>query len=51
MIASEETGMELNADRTNYMVMFGDQNAGQSHYIKNGNSFFEMVDSKIWEQL
>jgi hypothetical protein len=28
MVASKETGMELNADKTKYVVMSGGQNAG-----------------------
>jgi hypothetical protein len=30
VVASEETGLEVNADKTKYMVMSRDQNAGQS---------------------
>ena len=28
IVASKETGLEVNADKTNYMVMCRDQNAG-----------------------
>ena len=31
VVASKETGLEVNANKTKYMVMFWDQNAGQSH--------------------
>jgi len=30
IVASRETGLEVNADKTKYPVMFRDQNAGQS---------------------
>jgi hypothetical protein len=38
-----ETGLEVNADDTKYMVMSSDQDAGQSHNIKIDNSSFERV--------
>jgi len=31
VVASKEIGLEVNADKTQYMVMSRDQNAGQSH--------------------
>ena len=31
IVASKESGLELNADKTKYMVMSRDQNAGRSH--------------------
>jgi hypothetical protein len=33
-IASKETGLEVNAEKTKYMVMSRDQNAGQNGYIQ-----------------
>jgi len=33
VVASKETGLEVNADKMKYMVMSQDQNAGQSHSI------------------
>jgi len=39
-----ETGLEVNADRTKYMVMSGDQNRGRRHSMKTDNSFFERVE-------
>jgi len=42
-VASKGIGLEVNADKTNYMVMSQDQNAGQSHSMKIDNSFFERV--------
>jgi hypothetical protein len=35
VVASKETGLEVNADKTKYMVISPDQNARQSHSIKN----------------
>jgi len=32
-VASKEIGLEVNADKTKYMVMSRDKNAGQSHSI------------------
>jgi hypothetical protein len=42
--ASKETRLEVNTDKTKYMVMSRDQNAGQSHNTKIDNSFFERVE-------
>ena len=39
--ASKEIGLEVNADKTKYMVMCRNQNAGRSHNIKIDNSSFE----------
>jgi len=51
VVASKETGLEVNADNTKYMVMSQDQNAGRIHFMKIDNSFFERVKSSyIWEQ-
>jgi len=44
VVPSKETGLEVNADKTKYMVMSGDQNAGQSHSTKTDNSSFERVE-------
>jgi len=44
LVASKEIGLEVNADRTKYMVMFRDQNTGRSHSIKSDNSSFEKVE-------
>jgi len=38
VVASKEIGLEVNADKTKYMVMSGDQKAGQIHNIKTDNS-------------
>jgi len=44
MVASKEIGIEVNADKTKDTVMSRDQNAGQSHSMKNDNSSFERVE-------
>jgi len=44
IVASNEIGLEVNADKTKYMVMSRDQNAGQSHNMKIDNRSFEMVE-------
>jgi len=43
-VASKEIGLEICGDKTKYMVMSRDQNAGRSHSIKTDNSSFEMVE-------
>jgi hypothetical protein len=43
LIASKEIGLEVNAEKTKYMVMSRDQNAGQNGYIQIGNESFETV--------
>ena len=43
-MVSKESGLEVNADKTKYMVMSRDQNIGRSHSVKNDNSFFERVE-------
>ena len=52
-MAGKETGLEVNADKTEYMVMSWDQNAEQSHSIKNDNSSFERVEeiTYLWTTL
>ena len=44
VVGSKETGLEVNAEKTKYMVMPRDQNAGRSHSIKIDNSSFERVE-------
>ena len=44
VVASKENGLEVNADKTQYMVMSRDQKAGQSHSMKSDNSSFERVE-------
>ena len=40
VVTGEETGLEVNAEKTKYMVISQYQNAGQNHYIKTDNKFF-----------
>ena len=44
LVASNEISLEVNADKTKYLVMSWDQNAGRSHSIKTDSSSFEMVE-------
>jgi hypothetical protein len=44
LVGSNEIGLEVNADKTKYMVMSRVQNTGRSHSIKTDNNFFERVD-------
>jgi hypothetical protein len=44
VVASKETGLEVNTDKTNYMVMSRDQNAKQSHNINSDNYCLESVE-------
>jgi len=51
VVVSKENGLEENADKTMYMVMSQDHNAGQNLDIKIDNSSFAKVDEiKYWEQ-
>jgi hypothetical protein len=42
--AIKEIGLEVNGEKTKYMVMSRDQNAGQNGYIQIGNESFETVE-------
>jgi hypothetical protein len=42
--ASKEIGLEVNAEKTEYMVMSRDQNAGRNINIQVGNKSFESVE-------
>jgi hypothetical protein len=44
VVASKETGLEVNGDKTVYMLMSLDQNSGRSHSIKIDNSSTERVE-------
>jgi len=39
-----ETGLEVNADKTKYMIMSRDQNAGRIHSMKIDNRSIERVE-------
>jgi hypothetical protein len=47
VVASKENGLEVNADKTQYIIMPWDQNAGQSHSIKTENSSLERMKEFI----
>jgi hypothetical protein len=44
LIAGKEICLEVNAEKTEYMVMYRDQNAGQNRNIEIGNKSFETVE-------
>jgi len=43
-VATKETGLEVNADKTKYMIMSRDRNAGRSHSMKTDNISIERVE-------
>jgi hypothetical protein len=43
-VASKDTKLEVTADKTQYMVMSRDQNAGRIHNIKSDNNSFARVE-------
>ena len=48
LVASKEIGLEVNADKTKYMVMSRYQDAGRSYSIKIDNSSFERVEEFMY---
>jgi len=42
--ATREIGLEVGADKTKYVVMSRDQNAGRIHSVRTDNSIFERVE-------
>jgi hypothetical protein len=44
VVATKEIGLEVNADKTKYMVMSQDRNAGRGHSLKIHNSSIERVE-------
>jgi len=42
--ATREIGLKVSADKTKYMVMSRDQNAGRIHSVRIDNSIFECVE-------
>ena len=44
VVATKEIGLEVNADKTKYLVMSRELNIGRSHNIKTDNSSFERVE-------
>ena len=43
-VAAREIGLEVSADKTKYMVMSRDQNAGRIHSVRMNNSTFERLE-------
>jgi hypothetical protein len=43
-MVGRDIGLEVNADKSKYLVVSRDQNAGRNHSIKLDNSSFEMVE-------
>jgi hypothetical protein len=48
LVAGKETGLEVNGDKTKYMVISRDQNVGRCHSMKIDNSSFETVEEFIY---
>ena len=44
LVATKEIGLEVNADKTKYMVLSRDRNAGRGHSVKIDNSSIERVE-------
>ena len=44
VVAGKETGLEVNVDKTKYVLRSRDQNAGRSYSIKTDISSFERVE-------
>jgi hypothetical protein len=44
VVATKETGLEVNADKTKYMVKSRERNAGRDDSVKNDNSSIEKVE-------
>ena len=42
--ATREIGLEVSADKTKYMVMSRDQNAGRIHSVRTDNSTFDRLE-------
>jgi hypothetical protein len=47
VIDNKEIGLDMNADKTKYVVMSRDQNSRRSHNIKIDNSSYERVEQFI----
>ena len=44
VVASKETGLEVNTDNTKYTVMSRNKSAERSHSLKTDNRFFERME-------
>ena len=49
VVATKEIGLEVNADKTKYMIMSRDHNAGRSHSMKIIVQLKGWKSSNIWE--
>ena len=47
-MASKEIGLEVNADKTKYMIMSRHQNEGRSNSMETDNSSFERLEEFIY---
>jgi len=45
VVASKETGLKVNSDKSKYLVMSQEQKAGQNHNMKADNCSFERVEN------
>jgi hypothetical protein len=43
IVACEEVGLEVNVEKTKYMLVFGHYHEGQNHHVKIGKRRFENV--------
>ena len=51
LVSTKETGLEVNADKTKYMVMSRDRNTELGHSVKIDNSSIDRgKSSNIWER-
>ena len=50
VVVGKEIGLEVNVDRTKYMVMHRDRNAGRNHMKINNSSFERVEEFKYWEK-
>jgi hypothetical protein len=50
IVVSKETGLEVNADKTKYMVMSRDQDARRSHNMIDNSSFERVEEFKYLEK-
>jgi hypothetical protein len=48
VVTSKETGLEVNADKTEYTFMSRDQNAGRIHNMKADNSSFDWMGEFVY---
>jgi hypothetical protein len=43
IVPSEKVGLEVNTEKTKYLLLSRHQNAGQNHDIKTANRYFQNV--------